>query len=210
MNERIVKALRRNRPCARNVRKAEAGAMAEHYINLGIYDQGDVVVMPTTKQCFLDCTWDLAFIKKLNGIPYDGPMGMKYYPRSSVDCIILNLDDVRTWELAYAHGWLEDIRTTIDFREPDRTALRWALHNIRIHNTEVFDFLFEKYPETKLDDMCWQAGTAAAARWLCQDPHKADPYYTGLRYDMKSSTAAFPKPETDEILAIFYGDTDTV
>ena len=208
MNRSIIAKLKTDSACREKIESAEKDILSGPYIGIGIYDQGEIVTTRDPKKCFLECTWDLAFIRKLTGAPRSGPMGLKYWARYFVDCVILDLDDVRAWDIAHRNGWLADVRGSIDYDEPRRTPLRWALENTRIQNPDVFDFLFEKYPDTKLDDMCWRAGTAAAARWLCQEPHKADPYYDGLRHSMQSSTKAFPKPETPQILEIFYGKDD--
>lgn len=209
MKDEMLKRLETIPEARAAMEQVRSEIMDRDYTALGIYEYGDVCVTPRPSECFLDCTCELAFISELRGEPAQLSMGIKAYRRSQTDCVILSINSPEAWALAAKHGFLDGVMLSTDFRsDPGRTPLRWALGNTRIDDPEVYDMLFAIYPETYLADMCWHAGTASAARWLMQEPHKADPYYAELLCDMRTAVAAKRLPDTEKILEIFYGPAE--
>lgn len=172
--------------------------VSETYTQLGIYDEGEICIMPTPDRTFLQNVVDtFALIREIHGAPSGTVgMGITTYHVNSVDYDLAPITELSTWQAIVENGFADCLQDKED------NALRYVLKSKHPIDPAVFDLLYEAYPETKLVDMLHRCERLEAAKWV--DAHGGDKYYDGLRYPMKTIMAMSRNYEAKEIFKYLY------
>lgn len=173
----------------------------EKYIQIGVFDNGEVCVMRNMDETFLqDVVYNFALIRKFHSGPSgEMMMGIKVYSPDSVDFDIMPITELSTWQVIVNNGFADCLKSKKD------NALRFVLMSRHQIKQEVFDFLYETYPETELKDIIWHCARLDAVKWA--EAHGADRHYDGLINPMQDIMAYQNKLESDKIFQYLYGCT---
>ena len=152
--------------------------MSSEFTQIGIYEKGDVITVGNAQEAFLDCTFDFALIRKING-GYIGKLycEAKVYDSSCVDFEICNISKLDTWKKIIETGLLNDVEWY------DDNPLIYVLTSEFKIDNEVFDYLYSIYPETDLETVLYSIKRYNAAVWAHE--HGANPHYKNSHYYMK-------------------------
>lgn len=176
-------------------------AQDRKYKMLGICDEGEIVMTARPEEVFLqNVVHTFALIKNLYGEPRgEGMCGLKYYRTSCADYDFGHITQIETWQAIVENGLADCLKDKED------NALRFVLQSTYPIETEVFDLLYEAYPDTKLEDILWKCGRLEAAKWALD--HGADKDYDGLTIPMKAAVCGHRRqsPDGDEIFKYAYG-----
>lgn len=171
----------------------------QKYIQLGIYDEGEVIITRDPDETFLDATVDFALIREVRGNGRPGPFGMTYYDPRYVDFDVMYIGRPATWQAVLENG-LDALKDKKD------NALRFVLESPYCIEPAVFDLLYGAYPDTPLRDMLYKCKRLDAAKWLLEHC-PASRRYRGLAYPMKEVLAYARERESAEIFEYVYGCT---
>lgn len=175
-------------------------AQDRKYTMLGICDEGEIVMTTNPADVFLDkVVHTFALVKRLYGEPRGrGMCGLKYYNTSCVDYDFGHITQFDTWKAIVDNGLADCIKDRED------NALRFALMSIYPIEKEVFDLLYEAYPNTRLDDILWKCRRLEAAKWALE--HGANKDYEGLTIPMKAAVCSHrsESPDGDAIFKFAY------
>lgn len=173
----------------------------DKYTMLGIYDEGEIVMTSRPADVFLPKVVNtFALIRKISGGPRgEGMCGLKYYSTACVDFDYGHITEPETWRKIVDNGLADSIKDRED------NALRYVLRSNKPIKREVFNILYEAYPETKLNDILWLCNRIEAAKWALE--HGADKDYDGLTEPMQEVMARFTMDRYDgeEIFQFVYG-----
>lgn len=167
------------------------------YTAIGIYEKGDVITTQLPNEVFLpDVVEHFALIRKINGKGVQCNMGLTAYRLKDVDCDIMPIQELETWEAILKNGFAECLE------EKEDNALRFVLTSKYEIEPEVFDLLYEAYPDTDLKDILWKCERLEAVKWSLE--HGADKHYDGLMAPMQDVIAYSHALEADDIFYYLY------
>lgn len=139
------------------------------YIKLGIYEKGDVIVGDANSDIILDCTYDLALIRKINGESVGRLANcLDVYSALDVDFDHATINDVWAWKEILDNKLLEgDVNYQC-------SLLKWIIGlEFRI-KTEVLDYIRSRFPNEDMTGYIFEAKRLNTAKWIYEQDKRLE------------------------------------
>lgn len=114
----------------------KALCLPDEYAMLGIYSKGEILVTKRPDQIFSQQVCDkFALIRNIEGEGRPVDCYLTAFNPSSVDCDLMDVTDLSTWECIVDNGLADCVKD-----DEDRNPLWYVLTSRHPIGTEVFDF----------------------------------------------------------------------